>query len=331
MSDNEDFVPSKPAGFSGGSSTGEPRNYPVPKNGSRRARVSLIVDIGTQIRGDSYKTADGKLCNVDTPGAIATPQKDAKQVVVFADLVNDNVDYGGEIGKAPYRLMLNGSFGGILKGINHAVSTPPKDGNGNTIKGGTWTMHPQNLLTKLAKATGMDEVIASGAINRLLNKQFMAQVDVSEKDSGKVDADGEAIIYRNVNFKGASPVAPVETADEDEDGNPIEVMPEFAQLKVPAKCITFTNAKKDDIKFIRANVLKMIKSATDYVTKDEKGNDVPSNMKIAIDAYEAERKAAAPADDEEDEKPAAKPAPAKKAPAAKKPVKQSDDNEDVPF
>ena len=115
---NDDFVPAKPAGFSGngGSGSGEPRNYPVPKGGSRPARVSLIIDIGTQIRDDSYKTADGKMCNFDTAGAIATAQKPAKQVVVFADLVNDVVDYGNEIGKQQYRLLLNGSFSGVLKG-----------------------------------------------------------------------------------------------------------------------------------------------------------------------------------------------------------------------
>ena len=135
---NDDFVPAKPAGFSGnnGGGSGEPRNYPVPKGGSRRARISLIVDLGTQIREDSYKTEDGKMCNSDTAGAIATPQKPAKQVVVFADLVSDIVDYGGgDIGKQQYRLMLNGSFSGVVKGVNHAVNTPTRDNKGNIVKG----------------------------------------------------------------------------------------------------------------------------------------------------------------------------------------------------
>ena len=34
----------------------------------------------------------------------------------------------------------------------------------------------------------------------------MAQVEVNEKDSGKVDKDGEPIIYRNVNYKGCAEV-----------------------------------------------------------------------------------------------------------------------------
>lgn len=325
----EDFVPAKPAGYTG-NSDGVPRNYPVPKAGARRARVSLIIDIGMQEREDSYKTADGKLCNADTPGAIGTPQKPAKQVVVFADLVNDTVDYGGDIGKAHYRLLLNGTYSGVLKGVVHAINTPPKDAKGQLIKGGTWAMHPNNLLTKLAKATGMDEVVTNGAINRLLNKQFMAQVDVNEKPSGKNDADGNEIIYKNVNFKGASQVAPVETGEEDENGNPIEAIPEFNQLKVPAMCITFANAKKEHIKYIRGNIIKMIKLATDYAG---------SNMEKAIQAFEAERAAAQnDADNSDDDsgddapatpapKPVAKPKPVKEKP----PVVQDAADQDAPF
>jgi hypothetical protein len=328
QSAEDDFVPAKPAGFSGDSS-GVARNFPVPKSGMRRARVSLIIDIGTQARGDSYKTADGKLCNEDTPGAIATPQKPAKQVVVFADLVNDNVDYGGDIGKAPYRLMLNGTFSGVMKGIVHALNTPPKDAKGNTIKGGVWTMHPNNMLAKLAEATGMKEVLSNGAINRLLNKQFMAKVDINEKASGKMDEDGEEIIYKNVNFKGPSPVAPVETGEDDEDGNPIEAIPEFAQLKMPAMCITFNNAKKDQIKFIRSNILKLIKLSSDYAG---------SNMQKAVEAYEAENgKAADTAEDDDGDKVetpvAAKPKP-KAKPAANVPVAAEnvdDDSDSSPF
>lgn len=318
---NDDFVPAKPAGFTEGGNGGGTGIYPVPKAGSRPARVSLIIDIGTQIRGDSYKTSDGKLCNEDTPGAIATAQKDAKQVVVFADLVNDVVDYGGDIGKQQYRLMLNGSYSGVTKGVNHAVNTPPKDAKGNTIKGGVWTMHPLNLLSKLAKATNMDEVINNGAINRLLNKQFMAQVDVNEKDSGKLDADGEAIIYRNVNYKSGAQVAAVETGEDDEDGNAIEAVPEVKPLKQAAKIITFANAKKEDVQFIRPNVRKMIKLATDYAG---------TNMQKAIEAFEAE---AGNAPDAEDDTPAEKPAakPAVKKPVVKKAPVVSDDDDDVPF
>ena len=51
----------------------------------------------------------------------------------------------------------------------------------------------------------------------------MAQVEVNEKDSGKVDKDGEPIIYRNVNYKGCAEV-PL-----DDDDQPLPV----AELKQP--------------------------------------------------------------------------------------------------
>ncbi len=322
--DDEDFVPAKNAGGGGGNF--EQRNYPVPKAGARRARVSLIVDIGIQDQDDSYKLADGTMCNEDTPGAIATPRKPSSQVVVFADLVNDTVDYGGEIGKAHYRLMLNGSYSGVIKGVNHAINNPPKDAKGKMIKGGVWTMHPQNLLTKLAKATNTEEIIASGAINRLLNKQFMAQVEVKETASGKDDADGNEIIYKNVNYKSASQVAAVETDDLDDNGDPIEAIPEFNALKVKPMCITFKNAKKEDIKIIRANILKMIKLANNYAG---------SNMQKAIEAFEADKESGGSKNDddvgEDDNEPTPapketpKPVPKK---SAKAPVEEPEEDDD---
>lgn len=314
---DDDFVPAYTG--NGGNSNFEPRIYPVPKAGARRARVSLIVDIGIQNREDSYKTPDGKLCNEDTPGAIGTPQKPSPQVIVFADLVNDNVDYGGDIGKAQYRLMLNGSFAGVIKGINHA-KTPPMDAKGKKIEGGVWALHPQNLLTKLAKACGREDVIESAAINRLLNHQFMAQVDVKETMSGKFDKDGNEIVYKNVNFKGASQVAAVETGEYDSNGNAIEEIPEFAPLKAKPLCITFANAKEENIQFIRPNIRKMIKLANNYAG---------SNMQKAMEAFEA--KQAAANDDAEDapaEKPEAKPAP---LPTPKPAPNFADMDDDVPF
>lgn len=315
---SDDFTPSN-AGSGNSEYTGEQRNYPTPKSGSRRARVSMIVDLGTQERADIWKKADGTVVNEGTEGATAFEQKPVQQVVVFADLVNDTVDYGGDIGKAHYRLMLNASFAGIVKGVNFSKS-PPMDAKGKKIEGKEWALHPQNLLTKLAKATGKDEVIESAKINQLLNMPFMADVEVKETDSGKQDKDGNDIIYKNVNYKGASKVAPVATGEQDENGDDIEAIPTFNDLKNPALCITFTNAKKEDIKWIRANIIKMIKQANNYAG---------SNMQKAIEAFEVEKKEEADAAPAEKAKPAAK-APVKKAPV-KKPVDTSDMDDDIPF
>jgi hypothetical protein len=299
-------------------------NFPVPRAGARKARISMIVDLGEQNRPDIWKKG-GEIVNEGTDGAECFPQKPVQQLAVFADLVADTVDYGGEIGKAHYRLMLNGSYSGVLKGINFSAS-PPKDAKGNTIEGKPWGFHPQNLLSKLAKAVGKPEVIESMDVTELLGEQFIAEVEVSEKASGKKDKDGNEIVYKNVNFKGASKVAPVETGEEDEDGNPIEEIPDFPALKLPAKCVTFQNATKDDIKFLRQNIIKQIKLANDYAG---------SQMQKAIEAFEAEQaaKGGNKGDDsgDADETPAEKPKAVKKPAAQKKPVPQDDMDDDAPF
>jgi len=280
--------------------------FPVPKSGSRKARVSLIVDLGEQNREDFEDEKTGE----------KRPQKPCQQIAVFADLVADTVDYGGEIGKQHYRLLLNKSFAGDIRGINF-TSVPPKDAKGNIIPNKSWGFHPANLLSKLAKAIGKPEIIESMDVEQLLGEPFMAQVEVNEKDSGKVDKDGEPITYRNVNYKGCAEV-PL-----DDDDQPLPV----AELKQPPRCITFDNATVDDIKFLRKKLIEMIKLANDYSG---------SQMEKAIKAFEAKQgnaQAAEPEDDEETEvsppKPAAKATKAKAKPA---PVEEDDsDDSDSPF
>lgn len=283
----------------------EPRNYPTPKSGSRKARISLIVDLGVQERDDIYEL-DGKAVPEGTEGAICKPQKPCQQLAVFADLVADKVDYGGDIGEQHYRLMLNNSFAGKLKGINF-TATPPKDAQGNTIAGKKWGFHPANILTKLAKAVGKPEVVESMDVEELLNMPFMATVEVKTKDSGKKDDAGDPIIYKNVNFKGATEV-PL-----DDDDQPLPV----AALAQKARCVTFDNATKEDIKFLRGNIIKQIKLASNYAG---------SQMEKAVQEYEAERNNSS---DEQEE------APVEKKPSAKaksKPAPDfSDMDDDVPF
>lgn len=297
----------------------EPRNFPVPKKGNRPARVSLIVDLGIQEREDIFEK-DGKVVPEGTEGAERKSQKPAPQVAVFVDLVRDVVDYGGEVGKQPYRLMLNNAFKGVVKGINF-TTTPPKDAKGKLIEGKPWTLHPQNVLTKLAKATGNEDVIVSTDIEQLLNGQLMINVDVKETPSGKDDADGNEIIYKNVNPKEMSPVAAIPTGEQDADGNDIEEVPVLPELKTEAKCITFDSATKEDIKWIRSNLIKMIKLANNYSG---------SKMQKAIEAYEAEK----PASSEDSGSDDKKVAPAKPKAAPKKPLPKtgfSDMDDEIPF
>jgi hypothetical protein len=292
----------------------EYRDLPTPKEGARKGRVSLIIDLGTQNREDYVNEQTGE----------KRPQKPSQQVAVFVDLTADKVDYGGDIGVQPYRLALNKTFKGKFEGINFKA-LPPMDKDGKKIEGAKWALPGASILSKLCKAVGKGNVAVDDRndpesldLEVLLNRPVMVTVEV--KVTEKELDDGTTRTYKNVNVKGLSPVPTV----EDDDGNeqPIPV----PALSVEPKCITFDNAKKDDIKFIRKNILKIIKQANDYEG---------SAMQAAVEAYEAEQAEAS------ESKPAS-PAPASAASksatknvAAKKPLKPAapaDESEpDAPF
>jgi hypothetical protein len=274
------------------------RKYPEPKAGSRPARISLIVDLGIQEREDFEDPDTGEL----------KPQKPAHQVAVFADLTHDVVDYGGEIGNLPYRLCLNKTFQGKLEGVNF-TAVPPRDAKGNMIEGKKWGFHPANLLTKIAKATGNPEVIESMDIEVLLDKPFMATVEVKKTESkDKKDDNGNPVVFTNVNFKGASEIP-------DLGDGPIAVKP----LPSPAKCITFDNATAEDLKTIRYSIIQKIKTATNYAG---------SAMQKAVEEFEASREQTT-----QQEPPAAAEPPLaatrQRAPAP--PARQPDFDDDIPF
>jgi len=292
------FKPIQQNHSSNGAAQFEQRNYPTPKAGSRPARISLIVDLGIQEREDFEDKATGEV----------KPQKPVQQVVVFADLVNDVVDYGDAIGKMPYRLCLNKTFQGETQGVNF-TAVPPRDADGNQIQGKAWGFHPQNLLTKIAKAIQKPEVIESMDIEEFLNEALMAQVEVKKTESkDKKDDDGNPVVYTNVNYRGASEVPMV----EDDEGN--EAPMKIKQLATPAMIISFDDAKPEQIKFLRKNLIAKIKLAKNYAG---------SKMEAAIQAFEKQQSASQGASEGQGEakkdegKPSAKEAPKK---AAKKPV-----------
>lgn len=299
----------KPANSSNGERKEfEPRNFPTPKAGSRKARISLLVDMGIQEREDF----------VDPKTKESKPQQPCHQVAVFADLVADVVDYGGDIGKKQYRLLLNKSFKGVVQGINFTTG-PAKDADGNILRDKPWGLHPANLLTKLCKAIGKPELAFEKPkvgldIEPILGEAFMCEVEVKKTPhkEGKKDKDGNPIVYTNVNYKGAAPVP---------EDYPVE------DLEQEARCITFDSATEDDIMFIRGNLLKQIKLAQNYAG---------SQMQKAVEAWEAKNAAAAEeadaAAEEQEEAPAPAPAPKPKSkipPKPKAPVADMDD--DVPF
>lgn len=277
--------------------------YPVPEGGNQAARISLIVDVGTQPRFYEDK-ATGEI----------TEKKPAKQLVVFADLVDQVVDYGGDIGEKQYRLMLNNNFKGNIKGVDF-IGMPPRDADGNQIQGKLWTFHPTSLLTKLAKATGCDNILGVSQednmdISQLLGKAFYADVSVNSVDSGKKRDDGTPIIYNNVNFKGASKLPMVK-------GKPLEV----EELQVKPVILNHNNVTEETVVLLRGKVLQMMKQAPEYA--GSKLEQLLNSSNSSSEASGGDNSGVG------DSLPAKEVKPAQKAAKASEP--EVDFSEDVPF
>lgn len=283
--------------------------FPVPKAGARPARISLIVDLGTQERPDFEDQSTGE----------TRPQKPVQQIVIYADLTHDVVDYGSNIGMQPYRLCLNKSFMGDTTGANF-VATPPKDGNGKIVQGKPWGWHPQSLMSKLARALEMPELIESMDIEQMLGMPFIAQVEVKETEGKNKDDEGNPIIYKNVNYKQASPVPMV----EDDDGNekPMKVKP----LTSPPMLITFDTATVEQVKYLRKNIINKIKLSKDYAG---------SQIEKAIQQFESQNAQEGTSEGhseskKEEPKQVAKEAPKKASKKVVEPVEYEEDD-DIPF
>ena len=147
------------------------------------------------------------------------------------------------------------------------------------------------------------------------------EVKKTPDKNGKVDTEGNPVVYTNVNFKGAV-MLPL-----DDDDKPVTV----GELEVEPKCITFTNATKEDIQFIRYNLRQQIKKARDYPG---------SAMQKAIEAWEAENEKESQESQGAEKKSAPAPAPAQSAKAAaagkakaeaSAPAPDDDMDDDIPF
>ena len=243
------------------------------KAGQRPARVSLIVDLGQQIKTPSeveYNPTQKKHQDLVANGTeiiqrngkeyISVPPKNkvGPEIAVFADLVNDVVDYGEPLGKQPYRIMVNGSFRGDMKGIAFEGQYPYIEGVGLNFD--MFTFHAKSQLTALAKATGNTQILSGRIddannmdISQLLNGAFYAKIEKS--DNGVEGDDGRCY----VNYKGANPPPP----SFDENGD--EVPTKVKETTNTPMIITFDNVTEDTAKFLNGMVVKKIKAATNYV------------------------------------------------------------------
>lgn len=240
------------------------------RGGSRPARISLIVDLGIQHRDNFTEpyvkgstkheealTNKGAFLTEDDKGKtiINVPRTDVPQVAVFADLTSDVVDYEGDIGKQPYRILLNNSYRGDVKGIDFNGSYS-YDEKGNILKDKGFTFHAQSPLHKLSKVTHQNQIISGSGddnmdVEQLLAQPFMAQITKVE--------DGDKCY---INYKGCAevPMIPSDPSDPDSD----EVMMTVKPLVCKPMLITFTDVTEESIKFVRGDIAKKIKQAVNY-------------------------------------------------------------------
>ncbi len=181
--------------------------------------------------------------------------KDRQEIAVFADLVGNVVDYGGEIGKKPYRVLLNKTWKGDIRGLGLAV-VPPQSNSG------VWTFAPNSMLTELAKVTRQN-TITDGTVKNDLNNIGLILGKSLMVDVVKVE-DGDKVY---VNVKGISSVPSQLAKLIDYDlVNPVG--------------ISFEDVTVESLKAagIRGSIIKKIKQANNYQG---------SKMQKAIEEYEA--------------------------------------------
>lgn len=181
--------------------------------------------------------------------------KDRQEIAVFADLVGNVINYGGDIGEKPYRALLNKTWKGEIRGLGLAVVPPQK-------QGGVWTFAPNSMLTELAKVTRQN-TITDGTVKNDLNNIGLILGKSLMVDIVKTE-DGDKIY---VNVKGISSV-------------PSQLAKLIDYNLVTPVGISFTDATVELLVAagIRGSIIKKIKQANNYQG---------SNMQKAIEAYEA--------------------------------------------
>ena len=257
---------------------------PEPEEGLRGVAVSLLVSLGTQVRTPYQKKDDqgNELVDDDGQPVMISP-KPNEQVALYVDLLDDEHDYGEEIGVKQIRQPLHSEFGGrIDDGLNFkevGQYTP----QGDYLKGRPWTLPPAGLFAKIAKACGAPEIMVAGDykdnrnehksdISRLLGKPFLMNVEIARKDTQ--NAEGKDVTYVNVKLKTPVPVMKG------------MVLPELTTEPVALGFMSEVDELVEQGQFFRPAVRKKIMAALDYhnINYDDENAPVePSNMKLAFE------------------------------------------------
>lgn len=235
-------------------------------------------------------------------------EREYQELAIFADLTENPVDYGGDIGTKAFRVMINRRWMGDIKGFQLKKSAP-------TTKDGVWNVKGNTKLAELATATGCKHLL---------------EVDLE-------DADWSEMLGQGLNIG-------IEKSGDDlqylEVGTCVGLkkrkgqLEEVDELEQDPILITFDDCTVEDLEaaHIRSDVIKKIKSATDYAG---------SQIEKAIKEYEkrlkaklAAKKEAAEGDDEdgdadEDEKPNRKVNRVSKKTETKSKSENEDDEDEV--
>lgn len=252
------------------------------EEGNNPARISLIVDLGIQQRGQGVKETEttvfktqeeaGEWFNkvkslvgekaaenlrpyVDASGQISADgaiydKRDCQEVAIFADLTETKVVYvDGEPAKQ-YRVLLNKTFKKELSGFPF-MATPPKE------KGGVWSFAANSFLSKLSRCTGHPEILDGGEHNMDISRCLNEPLYVDLKKSGNF-----------VNVGGISAKRKSET---------------FSELDNTALLITFDTVTPELLEKakLRKVVIDKIKQAVNYEG---------SAMQAALSTYEEKYK-----------------------------------------
>ena len=233
-------------------------------------------------------------------------EREYQELAMFADLTENPVDYGEDIGTKAFRVMLNRRWMGEVNGFQLKKSKPAQ-------KDGVWTIKGNTKLAELVSATGHKDLLEcdleDADWSEMLGEAFNITIEKSG-DDGQYLNIGKCVALKKK--KG--------------------VLEDVEDLEQDAILLTFDDVTVEELELahIRGDIIKKIKKASDY-----KG----SQMQKAIEEFEARQKAKAkPApkdsddadeDEDEEEKPARKVNKVTKATAGKKTTKpKAEEKED---
>ena len=181
-------------------------------------------------------------------------EREYQEIAVIADLVDNMVNYGEDIGEKQYRIVLNGYWDKQIKGFPLKKSAPNQ-------KDGVWTVKSNSKLYELAKSTGCAHLI---------------EVDLDEADWSEMLGKGFNVVITKSGDKNQYIRAGATTPLKKKKG----VVEEIEDLEIEPVLITFDTDDVEELKraFLRHDIIKKIKSATDFAG---------SPLEKTIEEYEA--------------------------------------------